>query len=91
MNNIPHLYIDGIGHIHLTGGMVRIDLMTLEPHLKAENDQPVYNITQRLVLPVDSFLQAFNLQEAMVQKLIQDGVAQRVPQQEPASSEAVNG
>lgn len=87
MNTTPNLYIDGIGQIHITDGLVRIDLMALEPHLKAENGQPVFAVTQRLVLSMDNFLQAFNLQEALIQKLVQDGVAKRTPQQDTALPE----
>lgn len=87
MNNVSVNYTDGISHIHVTGNLVRFDLITLQPHRKDDNGQPVYEITQRLVMPIEGFIQAFNLQEAIVQNLISKGLAQRNMPTESISSD----
>jgi hypothetical protein len=71
MNDI---YTDGVGNIHVTGNLVRFDLITLQPNLQSENGQPVYNMNQRLIMPLEAFVQAFMLQDSVVKKLIEAGV-----------------
>lgn len=73
MNDI---YTDGVGNIHVTGNLVRFDLITLQPNLQSENGQPVYNMNQRLIMPLEAFVQAFMLQDGVVKKLIEAGVIQ---------------
>lgn len=68
------IYADRIGSIHITGGVVRIDLMTFQPQLQAENGQPVFNLDARVILPLEGFIQAFQLQEGVVKQLIQNGI-----------------
>jgi hypothetical protein len=41
------IYADGISAIHTTGNLIRIDLMTVQPHLKSENGQPVVEVNFR--------------------------------------------
>ena len=38
------IFADGISAVHVTGNLVRIDLMTVQPHLNGDNDQPVVEI-----------------------------------------------
>lgn len=70
------IFVDGIGNINVTGNIVRIDLVALQPQLKSENGQPVVATSQRIVMPLDGFLQGINLQQNIVQQLIQSGVLQ---------------
>lgn len=74
---IPTTYIDGISQIYLTGNTIRLDLMTLQPHLKSESGQAVYETTQRIVLPLEGFVEAFNLQEELIKNLMDNNVVQR--------------
>lgn len=71
---IYDIYADGIGNIHVTGNLVRFDLITLQPNLQSENGQPVYNMNQRLVMPLEAFVQAFVLQDSVMKKLVESGV-----------------
>ncbi len=74
---IQDIYTDGVGNIHVTGNLVRFDLITLQPNLQSENGQPVYNMTQRIIMPLEAFLQAFQLQDKVVNQLIQNGIVKK--------------
>ncbi|SMD15024.1 hypothetical protein [Sporomusa malonica] len=67
-------FADGISAVHVTGQLVRIDLLTVQPHLKSDNGQPVVEINKRLIMPLEGFIQALSLQQDIVQKLINTGV-----------------
>jgi len=85
------IFVDGIGNINVTGNIVRIDLVALQPQLKSENGQPVFTNSQRIVMPLEAFLQGVNLQKNIVQQLIQAGVLQvnAIPNESVVSAEAV--
>lgn len=68
------IFVDGISNINVTGNIVRIDFAALQPQLKNENGQPVFANSQRIVMPLDGFLQSMNLQQNIIQQLIQAGV-----------------
>lgn len=68
------IFVDGIGNINVTGNIVRIDLVALQPQLKSENGQPVFAPSQRIVMPLDGFLQGINVQQNIIQQLVQAGV-----------------
>jgi hypothetical protein len=68
------IFADGIGNINVTGNIVRMDLVSLQPQLKGEKGEPVFANTQRIVMPLDGFVQAVALQENIVQQLIKNGV-----------------
>jgi len=74
--NLQEIFADGISGIHITQGLIRIDFMTLQPHLQSENGQPVVNISQRLIMPLDRFIEAVALQQNAVEQLIKAGVVQ---------------
>ncbi|SPF55741.1 conserved hypothetical protein [Candidatus Desulfosporosinus infrequens] len=71
------VFADAINAIHITGNLVRIDLMTLQPHLKSDNGQPVYDSSRRIIMPLDGFIQSFGIQENFVKQLIEAGVLQK--------------
>ena len=70
------IFADGIGNINVTGNIVRIDLVALQPQVKSENGQPVFALSQRVVMPLEPFLQGVALQQNIIQQLIQSGVLQ---------------
>lgn len=76
---IQDIYADGIGNVHVTGNMVRFDLVTLQPNLKSDNGQPVYNMNQRIILPLEAFIQGFLLQDNVMKKLIEAGIVNMQP------------
>ena len=79
------IFADGISAIHVTGPLVRIDLMTVQPHLKSENGQPVVDVSHRLIMPLEGFIQSLTVHENIVKQLIKAGVLNR----EPAPAEVV--
>lgn len=64
------LFADGIGAVHITGNLVRFDLMSLQPGDGQERQE----ITQRLVMPLEGFVNAFNLQEQVIRQLTKNGL-----------------
>lgn len=65
-----NIFADGIGAVHITGNLVRLDLVSQQPG--EGKNQP--EITHRLIMPLDGFVSAFNLQEQVVRQLTQNGV-----------------
>lgn len=64
------LFADGIGSVHITGNLVRFDLMSLQPGDGQERQE----FTQRLVMPLEGFVNAFNLQEQVIRQLAKNGL-----------------
>ena len=73
------IFADGISSIHITGNLVRIDLMTVQPHLKSDNGQPVAEINKRIIMPLEGFVQSLPLQENIVKQLIEAGILTKNP------------
>ena len=76
------IFTDAISAVHVTGNLVRIDLMTVQPHVKSDNGQPVVEINKRLIMPLDGFIQSFSVQENIIKQLIEAGVLQKNEVQE---------
>ncbi len=83
------IFADAISAVHVTGNMVRIDLMTVQPHLKSDNGQPVFDISKRIIMPLEGFVQSLAVQEDIVKKLIDAGVLKKadIPQEAPVQNE----
>ncbi|MBF0256769.1 MAG: hypothetical protein HQL47_09995 [Gammaproteobacteria bacterium] len=76
-------FADTILNITRTGGLVRMDLGTLKPVVDQEGKQTLQAIvTQQLVMPLDGFVRAFEVQEGLVNRLIEEGILQRNAQGE---------
>lgn len=71
------IFADGISAVHVTGNLVRIDLMTVQPHLKNENGQPVVDINRRIIMPLEGFVQSLAVQENLIRQLIAAGVLKK--------------
>lgn len=85
MSTTSSLFADRILNIAVTGSLVRLQLGTLLPP-KAEGEKPQLTSSQTLVMPLDGFLQSFGMLEAVVKKLIADGVLRPKPAAEVAST-----
>lgn len=68
------IFADAVSAIHVNGNLVRIDLMTRQPHLKSENGQPVFDINKRIIMPLEGFVQSLAIQENIVKQLVESGV-----------------
>jgi hypothetical protein len=71
------VFADGFGEITIIGTTVRIDLVSLSPSERdaAGNQQPVFR--QRVVIPVEGFMNAFDLMERVAGELVRSGAVQR--------------
>ena len=67
-------YADGIGEITLSGGMVRMGLVTLQGSQKNSESKPQLETSQRIIMPPDGFLRSFSAMENLVKQLIDAGL-----------------
>jgi hypothetical protein len=81
MSNSP-LFADRVINIAVTGPLIRLELGTLHPP-KAEGQQPQLVPSETLVMPLEGFVQSFGMMEAVVKRLVADGV---LKQQTPAEA-----
>ena len=82
------IFADGISAVHVTGNLVRIDLMTVQPQLKSKDGQPVVDVNQRIIMPLEGFVQSLGVQDNIVKQLIEAGVLKKDAQ--PASDAESN-
>ena len=75
------IFADGISAVHVTGNLVRIDLMTVQPQLKSKDGQPVVEVNQRIIMPLEGFVQSLGVQDNIVKQLIEAGVLKNDNQQ----------
>jgi len=71
------IFTDGVSAVHVTGNLVRLVLVTVQPHLKSDNGQPVVEVNKRIIMPLGGFIQALAVQENIVNQLIAAGVLKR--------------
>lgn len=76
---IQNTYVDSVSNIYVTGNIVRFDLMALQPPVQDEAGQPVYHVTQRIVMPLEGFMQSFSLHTEVIKKLVAAGVVNVQP------------
>ncbi|CCG40315.1 conserved hypothetical protein [Magnetospirillum molischianum DSM 120] len=70
----PEVFADGVGRVDFSGGIVRIELVSLEP---TEEGQGRLEVRQRVVMPVDGFLKSLMTMGDLVNKLVEAGVLHR--------------
>lgn len=75
LNEKKEIFADGIGQIHFAGGMVRFDFVTLQPEADGKAPTPVVN--ERIIMPPQGFLGAFNSMQQLIDKLLEAGVLQK--------------
>ena len=83
------IYADAVSAVHVTGQLVRIDLMTVQPHLKSDNGQPVVDVSRRIIMPLAGFVQSLAVQEDIVNKLVAAGVLKKNDAVEAGKLQAV--
>ena len=81
------IFADGISAVHVTGNLVRIDLMTVQPQLKSKDGQPVVEVNQRIIMPLEGFVQSLGVQDNIVKQLIEAGVLKKDEQLSADSTE----
>jgi|SRR6476659_1594764 len=73
------LYTDGVGQITVSGGIVRVDLVSLSPSERDENNNPKPTFRQRLIFPLQGFAKSVELMQKALQGLVDAGVIQSGP------------
>lgn len=81
------IFADGVSAVHVTGQLVRIDLMTVQPHLTSDNGQPVVEVNKRLIMPLDGFIQSLATQQDIVRQLVAAGVLKQTNAAETAATQ----
>lgn len=76
MSEKREIFADGVGEITLSGGMVRLDLVSLVGSQNDENNKPRLEAFQRIIMPPDGFLRSFSAMENLVKQLIDAGLVQ---------------
>ena len=72
MTDIKEIYVDGVETIHLLNATVRMDLFSLQPPKDGENPAP--HVFERIVMPVQSFLNMHGAMQQIVDKMMRDGL-----------------
>ena len=75
MNCRKEIFVDGIGQIHFTGGMVRFDFVSVQP--KEGSDKVETQVVQRIIMPPQGFLNMFGSMKQLIDKLVEAGVVQK--------------
>jgi hypothetical protein len=73
----PELYSDGVGQITVTGGVVRVDLVSLSPTERDANNNPKATFRQRLIFSLEGFVNSAEAMQKILQGLFDAGVVQR--------------
>lgn len=72
MKDIKEIYVDGVETIHLLNGTVRLDMFSLQP--PQEGEKPAPHTFERVIMPIQSFLNMHTTMQQIVEKLLQDGI-----------------
>jgi hypothetical protein len=79
------VFVDGISEITVTGPTVRIDTFTVSPSEKDADGNPRPVHRERIIMTLESFMNARDLIERVARELVQGGAVRRV---EPPSEKA---
>ena len=71
------VFADRIGSVSITGGVVRIDLVTLDPATPDAKGQPSPVLRQRVVMPADGFVGLANAALQAMARLEKLGLVKR--------------
>lgn len=74
-----YLYTDGVDHITLAGGMVRLDLFHYDGSPAEGNQELPRVVNRQLVMPPAAFMRAFESMQRFVVELEKSGVVHRLP------------
>jgi len=71
------VFADSIGEISVTGSVVRIDLVSLSPTERDADKKPKAVFRQRVVMPIEGFVQSFALMAQVMQQFEKAGVVKK--------------
>jgi len=73
-SRIPEIYADGIGRCRLSGGVVRLDLVSASEALDTKEQKLPVETVQRLILSPQGFVQAVQALNNLMEELKKAGV-----------------
>ncbi len=91
MKERTEIFADGIGEISLSGGMVRMDLVSLVGSQNNESDKPRLEPKGRIIMPPEGFLRSFGAMENLVKQLVDAGLIRPRDGAEIAGGPVVTG
>jgi hypothetical protein len=71
------IYTDGVSEITVGGSIVRVDLVSLSPTERDENNAPKRVFCQRLIFSAESFANSVDVMQNALQGLVDAGVVRR--------------
>lgn len=82
------IFADGISSIVLEGGVIRIDLMSIVPGPRGDDNKPQMAFRQRIIMPVEGFISSYKIIQGIIGKMEQSGLITRQPAAEtPVNAE----
>ena len=86
------IFADGISSIVLEGGVIRIDLMSIVPGPRGDDNKPQMAFRQRIIMPVEGFVNSYKIFQGIIGKMEQSGLITRQQAIEtPAPADAETG
>jgi len=73
------IFADCIGSIVLEKGVMRLDLMAIMPGPRDKDSKPQMGFRQRIVMPLEGFLDSYKLFQEVIGKMEQSGLISRQP------------
>jgi hypothetical protein len=71
------IFADGVGSIIFSGGVMRIDLMSMIPGQREESNNQQLVFRQRIIMPVEGFFNSFRIFQEIIGKMEQSGLVDR--------------
>jgi len=84
MSEMKTRFADGLARIAVRGGVVRLTFGIQE---EKKDGQPEMHPSQQIVMPLDGFLNAFNVMQGIVAKLEKDGLVKKIENATKATAE----
>ena len=85
---VAEIFADDVGRVDFVNGVIRFELVSLSP---TEDGQGRKEVSQRVIMPVDGFLQSLNTMGELVNKLVEAGVLKRNAPAPDAPAPAAGG
>lgn len=86
MSDVKNVFADGLARVTVRGGVVRLAFGTQE---EKQEGQIEMIPSHQVIMPMDGFLNAFNVMQGIVAKMEKDGLIKKVENQ-PKSLIAAN-
>ncbi|MCW2282727.1 hypothetical protein M2323_000492 [Rhodoblastus acidophilus] len=67
------IFVDRLVDIAVTGGVVRLDFANLSPAQKRDDGQPALVFSQRVVLPIEAFVELGDTVAKMISIMVEKG------------------